>query len=43
MKGNLRFKQLQLNYINNNNSNKKQQITLKISNKFYQGRYGYHI
>ena len=35
MKGNLRFKQLQLNYINNNNSNKKQQITLKISNKFY--------
>ena len=38
MKENLRFKQLQLNYMNKKQTNKKR--TLKISNKLSQGRRG---
>ena len=38
MKENLRFKQLQLNYMNKKQTNKKR--TLKISNKLYQGKRG---
>ena len=35
MKANLHFKQLRLNYINNQKTNKKR--TAKVTNKLYQG------